>query len=138
MILLKIPLTPWTLLLKHVLQVVPSHSCVIVVSFKHSLCHLLKPFSFIWVSNAWHCCTGVYTHDDSPSNQSMLLTERHCFADLVTGLSSPCPCGMTRVPWTLEDFVQALNVPMRIKLLLMYGSEHCGIVNLVYCLYYFL
>ena len=34
------------------------------------------------------------------------LTERCCFSDLVEGLSSPCPCGLTVKPWTIESVVQ--------------------------------
>ena len=48
----------------------------------------------------------MYVDAGSPSDQSMFITERHCFSDLVSGLSSPCPCGMTRAPWTLEQCVQ--------------------------------
>ena len=48
----------------------------------------------------------MYTSDATPDEQSMFITEKHCFSDLVSGLATPCPCGMTRAPWTLESVVQ--------------------------------
>lgn len=49
----------------------------------------------------------MYIGDDSQSDaQSLFITERHTFTDLMEGLASPCPCGMTRNPWMLESLTQ--------------------------------
>ena len=45
--------------------------------------------------------SGVYTYDDE--DQSMFISEKHCFTDLLAGLAA-CPCGMTR------SVVQVMNV----------------------------
>lgn len=50
----------------------------------------------------------MYLGDDSPEEQSesVFFTERHCLYDLLEGVSSSCPCGMTRKAWMLESVVQ--------------------------------
>lgn len=54
----------------------------------------------------WYTHVGIYTGDATPEEQSLFITEKHCFHDLVSGLGTPCPCGMTRNPWTLESMIQ--------------------------------
>lgn len=49
---------------------------------------------------------GVYISDEHPEDQALFVTERCCFTDLVEGLSSPCPCGLTIRPWALESVMQ--------------------------------
>ena len=59
-----------------------------------------------WPSACWFFVSGVYTHDDSPSDRSLFVIEKHSFADLhVSGLSSQCTCG-ARASWTLAGCVQ--------------------------------
>ena len=44
--------------------------------------------------------------DETPSPDSqcaLFITEKHCFSELVTGLATPCQCGVTR---KLENVVQ--------------------------------
>ena len=43
---------------------------------------------------------GMYTDGASSEEQSLFITERHCFSDLVEGLSK------TSAPWVLESVVQ--------------------------------
>ena len=49
---------------------------------------------------------GVYNGNGSKSDESMFIAEQHCFSDLLEGLTSSCPCGMTRKAWMLESVVQ--------------------------------
>ena len=51
---------------------------------------------------------GIYKDETpSPENQcALFITEKHCFSELVTGLATPCPCGVTRNSWKLENVVQ--------------------------------
>ena len=51
---------------------------------------------------------GIYKDKTpSPDNQcALFITEKHCFSELVTGLATPCPCGVTRNSWKLENVVQ--------------------------------
>lgn len=49
---------------------------------------------------------GVYNGNESPKDESMFIAEEHCFSDLLEGLTSSCPCGMTRRAWMLESVVQ--------------------------------
>ena len=49
---------------------------------------------------------GMYTDGVSSEEQSLFIIERHCFSDLVEGLSTQCPCGKTSAPWVLESVVQ--------------------------------
>ena len=54
-----------------------------------------------------YATVGIYTGNDSPSSEpSLFVTEKHCFQDLVSGLGTPCSCGMTRNPWVLESVIQ--------------------------------
>ena len=38
----------------------------------------------------------IYTEDVSPDDKAMLISERHCFLDVLAGLSSSCNCGMRK------------------------------------------
>lgn len=58
---------------------------------------------------------GVYVGDNSPEDQSLFVTERCCFSDLLDGLSSLCPCGMTIMPWALESVIQVGMVDIHIQ-----------------------
>ena len=51
---------------------------------------------------------GIYKDETpSPDNQcALFITEKHCFSELVTGLATLCPCGVTRNSWKLENVVQ--------------------------------
>ena len=49
---------------------------------------------------------GMYTDGASSEEQSLFITERYCFSDLVEGLSTQCSCGKTSAPWVLELVVQ--------------------------------
>ena len=49
---------------------------------------------------------GIYTGDGIPEDESLFITEKHCFQDLVSGLGTPCPCGMARNTWILESVIQ--------------------------------
>lgn len=49
---------------------------------------------------------GIYTDGASSEEQSFFIAERLCFSDLVEGLSTQCPCGVTSAPWVLESVVQ--------------------------------
>ena len=53
---------------------------------------------------------GVYISDEHCEDQALFVTERCCFSDLVEGLSSPCPCGLTVKPWALEAVMQVSNI----------------------------
>ena len=48
----------------------------------------------------------MYVGDKSPDEQGMFVAEKHCFTDLLEGLTSACPCGMTTKAWMLESVVQ--------------------------------
>ena len=45
---------------------------------------------------------GIYTGDGIPEDESLF---KQCFQDLVSGLGTPCPCGMVRNTWTLESVI---------------------------------
>ena len=49
---------------------------------------------------------GIYIGDELADDQSLFITERHCFYDVITGLASPCPCGATKNPWMLDSVIQ--------------------------------
>lgn len=55
---------------------------------------------------------GIYTDGASSEEQSLFVTERHCLSDLVEGLTTQCPCGVTRAPWVLESVVQVQTCGM--------------------------
>ena len=42
--------------------------------------------------------SGMYTDGASPDEQSLFVTERHCFTDLAKGLATQCPCGLMTTP----------------------------------------
>ena len=42
----------------------------------------------------------------SQDDEKVFLTERHCFSDLLEGVTSTCTCGMTRKAWMVESLVQ--------------------------------
>ena len=44
--------------------------------------------------------------DDDPQDQEIFLTERHCLADLLDGLISPCVCGRSKNVWAISDYLQ--------------------------------
>ena len=48
----------------------------------------------------------MYNGNDSPDDEAMFLTERHCFFDLLEGVASVCDCGLSLKPWVLESVVQ--------------------------------
>lgn len=48
--------------------------------------------------------------DEHHEDQALFVTERCCFSDLVEGLSSPCPCGLTTKPWAVESVMQVNNI----------------------------
>ncbi|XP_064401110.1 uncharacterized protein LOC135347149 [Halichondria panicea] len=52
---------------------------------------------------------GMYKNDTS-DGQQLFATEYHCFTDLVKGLATPCPCGVTRSPWEVQSIVQKGHV----------------------------
>ncbi len=52
---------------------------------------------------------GVYIGNEYPEEEGMFITERHCFSDLLEGVTSPCPCGMTHKAWMLESLKQVCN-----------------------------
>ena len=52
--------------------------------------------------------------DECPEDQSMFITEKSCFTDLVKGLSSSCPCGLTMKPWQLESVTQVRTNDMHV------------------------
>ena len=54
--------------------------------------------------------TGMFTGDSSPDDKLSFVTERHCFLDLLTGLASPCSCGVTGSPWSLDSVTQKGHV----------------------------
>ena len=57
-------------------------------------------------------CTQVrmYTGDSSPDDKCSFVTERQCFLDLLTGLASPCSCGVTGNPWLSDSVTQKGHV----------------------------
>ena len=54
-----------------------------------------------------HNSHSVYVGDTKEDDQSLFVTERHCFQDLLSGLASACPCGLAVNAWA---FVSALQV----------------------------
>ena len=38
--------------------------------------------------------------------QAIVCHGGHCLLDLLTGLSTPCPCGVTGSPWTVDSIIQ--------------------------------
>ena len=56
---------------------------------------------------------GVYVGDTKEDDQSLFITERHCFQDLLSGLASACPCGLAVNAWI---FVSAVQVWSRVLL----------------------
>lgn len=48
----------------------------------------------------------VYVSDEHHEGQALFVTERCRFSDLVEGLSSPCPCGLTVKLWVVESVIQ--------------------------------
>ena len=49
------------------------------------------------------------------------MTERCCFSDLIEGLSSACPCGLTIKPWALESVMQ-VSKNIALSIVLPWGS----------------
>lgn len=48
----------------------------------------------------------MYNGNESSTDEGMFLVEEHCFSDLLEGIATSCPCGMTRKAWMLESVVQ--------------------------------
>ncbi len=48
----------------------------------------------------------MYTGDDSPDDQSLFITEKRCFNDLMTGLASSCSECLIRSCWQLDSVIQ--------------------------------
>ena len=92
----------------------------------------------------------MYTGNDSPGSEpSLFVTEKQCFQDLVSGLGTPCSCGMTRNPWVLESVIQVcectrnsekyINTVYVYRKAMLYGqclvvvvasvSTECGLVH---------
>ena len=55
-----------------------------------------------------HVYLGIYTGGGTPDDDGLFITEKHCFQDLISGLGTPCSCGMVRNTWTLESVIQVL------------------------------
>ena len=53
---------------------------------------------------------GAYTGDVHPwpADGRIFATEWTTFGDLIDGLATPCPCGLSRGPWSLESIVQVV------------------------------
>ena len=50
---------------------------------------------------------GIYVGvGPTPEDEAAFLTERHCLTDLLEGMKSPCPCGISHNAWTLSSVVQ--------------------------------
>lgn len=54
--------------------------------------------------------SGIYTGDSNPEDKELFVAERHCLLDLLTALSTPCPCGVTGSPWTVDSIIQKGHV----------------------------
>ena len=52
----------------------------------------------------------MFKGNDSQDDEKVFLTERHCFSDLLEGVTSPCICGMTRKAWMVESLVQVWRI----------------------------
>ena len=69
--------------------------------------------------------------DDHPEDQALFVTERCCLSNLVEGLASPCPCGLTIKPWALESVIQVRISPFigvacgRVELLVYILERAC-------------
>ncbi len=57
--------------------------------------------------------SGMYEDGASSEEQSLFVSERHCFSDLVSGLTSPCRCGATRL-WKVESVIQVCVIQIMI------------------------
>lgn len=55
---------------------------------------------------AYRELAGIYNGNQPSEEESMFLTELHCFSDLLEGITSPCLCGMTRQAWMLQSLVK--------------------------------
>ena len=64
-----------------------------------------------WLAHNYlfHNIIGIYTGDSSEDDQHLFVTEMHAFSDLLTGLNTPCSCGMSLHPWTVESVIQVLR-----------------------------
>ena len=49
---------------------------------------------------------GVYTGDSEQDDQDLFITEMHTFRDLLAGLNTPCPCGMSMHPWFIYSILK--------------------------------
>ena len=39
----------------------------------------------------------------NPEEEEAFLTEKHCFTDLLDGMKTPCPCGISHNAWLLSS-----------------------------------
>ncbi|XP_064383612.1 uncharacterized protein LOC135332186 isoform X1 [Halichondria panicea] len=60
---------------------------------------------------------GMYTGDNSPDDQTLFITEKRCFDDLMTGLASSCS---VRSCWRLDSVIQKGHV-----IRVLYSCRHC-------------
>ncbi len=79
----------------------------------------------------------MYTGDITPDDQSMFITEKRCFNDLMTGLASSCSECSIRSCWRLDSVIQVVNLlcfSSRVFYLLIrrgMSSELCSVVATV-------
>ncbi len=52
--------------------------------------------------------SGMYTGDNSPDDQTLFITEKRCFDDLMTGLASSCSECLVRSCWRLDSVIQVV------------------------------
>ena len=57
-------------------------------------------------SSSFDNIIGIYTSDDSVDESRLFICERHALADLMEGLKTPCSCGMSSNPWTVDSIIQ--------------------------------
>jgi hypothetical protein len=53
---------------------------------------------------------GMYNGDTSEEEQTLFISERHCFSDLVKGVASPCACCLPNSQWILDSTVQVQSI----------------------------
>ena len=58
-------------------------------------------------------------------DEASFLTERYCLDDLLEGLKSPCPCGISHNAWQLNSVVQVRLDPSHFYEPLSLCSHYC-------------
>ena len=48
----------------------------------------------------------MHVGDPKLEDEAAFLTERYCLTDLVDGLKTSCPCGISCNPWMMQSAVQ--------------------------------